>query len=147
MHVCVWRAQCGLCLRLKVTLTVNSDSGSFSLPPFLPLPSHTQTEYMKTVHVGCYRRQVALPAEVLQSLGSAQFLSIQTKNHHKDQFKLQICESEGFITTSDAPQRLILSDQKLPSVTSSCLSFQTECICSSFYSFTFSENQVQSQFN
>lgn len=54
--------QQSLCLGLKVTLTVNSDNGSFSLPSFLPPPSHTQAEYMKLVRVGCYRRQTAPPA-------------------------------------------------------------------------------------
>lgn len=57
--LCVRR---GLCLGVKVTLTVNSDNRSFSLPSFLPLPSHTRAEYMKPVRVGCYRRQTTLPA-------------------------------------------------------------------------------------
>ncbi len=51
-----------LCVGAKVTLAVNSDNGSFSLPSFVPLPSHTQAEYMKPVCVGCYCRQTTLPA-------------------------------------------------------------------------------------
>lgn len=59
----------GLCLGVKVTLTVNSDNGSFSLPSFLPLPSRTQAEYMKPVCVGCYCRQMTLPAACAERRG------------------------------------------------------------------------------
>ena len=59
----------GCASEVKVTLTVNSDNGSFSLPSFLPLPSHARAEYVKPVRVGCYRRQMTLPAAARREEG------------------------------------------------------------------------------
>lgn len=52
--VCVYK----VCLGMKVTLTVSSDNGGFSLPFFLPPLSHTLAEYMKRVFVECYCHQL-----------------------------------------------------------------------------------------